>query len=177
MKIWMGSMKIWSKGRRQDEQGFTLIELMIVMSVALILMTLAIPQVLRLTKQAHQTSAIQSLRTIAQAELQYNSNYPANGFACTLAALGGQPGSGAPSAQSAQMIPPDLATGQKSGYTFAINNCTRVNVNNQDMYTSYQITAVPNSVGKTGDLGYCTDENNLIRYDPAGGTNCTQPLQ
>ncbi len=170
-------MKIWTETRRQHEEGFTLIELLIVMSVMLILMTLAVPQLLKLRKQAYQTSAIQSLRAVAQAELQYNSTYPANGFACTLSALGGQPGSGPPTAQSAQMIPPDLATGQKAGYTFAISNCTKVTVNNQDMFTSYQITAVPQSVGKTGDLGYCTDENNLIRYDPAGGTNCTQPLQ
>lgn len=170
-------MKIWTETRRQHEEGFTLIELLIVMSVMLILMTLAVPQLLKLRKQAYQTSAIQSLRAVAQAELQYNSTYPANGFACTLSALGGQPGSGAPTSQAAQMIPPDLATGQKAGYTFAISNCTKVTVNNQDMFTSYQITAVPQSVGKTGDLGYCTDENNLIRYDPAGGTNCTQPLQ
>lgn len=172
-----GSMKIWHKRHRQGEEGFTLIELLIVMSVMLILMTLAIPQMLKLRKQAYQTSAIQSLRTIAQAELQYNSTYPSNGFACSVSALGGEPGSGAPTAQSAQLIPPDLATGQKSGYTFAITNCTKVNVNNQDMYTSYQVTAVPQSLGKTGDLGFCTDENNLIRYDPAGGTNCTQPLR
>ncbi len=27
---------------------------------------------------------------------------------------------------------------------------------------------MPNSVGKTGDRGFCTDENNTIRYDPGG---------
>ena len=172
-----GGMKMRIERRRRDDDGFTLIELLIVMSVMLILMTLAVPQLLKLRKQANQTSAIQSLRAIAQAELQYNSTYPANGFACSLSALGGVPGSGAPTAQAAQMIPPDLASGQKAGYTFGIANCTKVTVNNQDMFTSYQITAVPQSPGKTGDLGYCTDENNLIRYDPAGGTNCTQPLQ
>ena len=88
--------------RRTDraEEGFTLIELLIVMSVMLILMTLAVPQLLKLTKQAQETSAIQSVRTIGQAELQYNSAYPANGFACSLAALGGDPKSGAPTAQA-----------------------------------------------------------------------------
>jgi type IV pilus assembly protein PilA len=163
-------------GRRTDE-GFTLIELLIVMSVMLILMTLAVPQMLKLTKQAHETSAVQSVRTIGQAQLQYNSQYPANGFACSLAVLGGDPKSGAPSPQSAQLITPDLAVGQKAGYTFAITNCTKVTVNNQDMYTGYEITAVPNSIGRTGDNGYCSDENNTIRKDPAGGTNCTQPIQ
>ena len=165
------------RAERETEQGFTLIELLIVMSVMLILMTLAVPQLLKLRKQAQETSAVQSLRTIGQAELQYNSAYPANGFSCSLATLGGDPKSGAPTAQAAQLITPDLAAGQKAGYTFAISNCTKVTVNNQDMYTSFEITAVPNSIGKTGDRGFCTDENNTIRYDPAGGTNCTQPIQ
>ncbi len=51
-------MKISTAGRRHHEQGFTLIELLIVMSVMLILMTLAVPQLLKLRKQANQTSAI-----------------------------------------------------------------------------------------------------------------------
>ena len=170
-------MNIMTTKDLRDEQGFTLIELLIVMSVMLILMTLAIPQMLKLTKQAHETSALQSVRTLNQAELQYSSAYPANGFACSLTALGGKTGSGAPSAQSAQLIPDDLATGSKAGYTFAITNCGKVSINNQDQYTSYQITAVPNSVGHSGDRGFCTDENGQLRYDPQGGTSCTQPIQ
>ncbi len=162
---------------RPDEQGFTLIELLIVMSVMLILMTLAIPQMLKLTKQAHETSALQSVRTINQAELQYSSAYPANGFACSLTALGGKASSGAPTQQSAQLIPDDLATGNKAGYTFAVTNCSKVTINNQDQYNSYQITAVPNSIGHSGDRGFCSDENGQLRYDPQGGTNCTQPIQ
>ena len=58
-----------------------------------------------------------------------------------------------------------------------ISNCTKTTINNQDQYNSYQINAVPNAVGKTGNRGYCTDENGTIRYDPKGGTNCTELLQ
>ena len=161
----------------QHEEGFTLIELLIVMSVMLILMTLAVPQMLKLTKQSHELSAVQSIRTIVQAQLQYNSQYPANGFSCSLPQLGGDPKSGAPSAQAAQLIDVGLASGNKSGYTFAITNCNKVTVNNQDMYTSYEVTAVPTSPGKSGDRGFCSDENNRITFDSAGGTNCTQPIQ
>jgi type IV pilus assembly protein PilA len=170
------SKTIETPEQRHDE-GFTLIELLIVMSVMLILMTLGIPQLLKLRKNANETSAIQSVRTIENAELQYNSAYPANGFACTLPALGGDPKSGAPSAQGAQLIENALATGQKAGYTFALTNCNKVTVNNQDMYTSFEVTATPQSIGKSGDRGFCADENNQIRFDPAGGTNCTQPIQ
>lgn len=165
------------QAEQHTEEGFTLIELLIVMSVMLIIMTLAIPQLLKLTKTAHETSALASVRAISEAELQYNSAYPANGFACSLPELGGDPKSGAPSAQAAQLIAPDLASGQKAGYTFAITNCTKVTVNNQDMYTSFEITAVPNKVGKTGDRGFCSDENNSVRFDPTGGTNCVQQIQ
>ena len=91
--------------------------------------------------------------------------------------LGGATGSGAPSPQAAQVLQGDLATGNKSGYTFAIVNCTKVTVNNQDMYTSYEATAVPQAVGKTGHRGFCIDQAGEIKADPAGGTNCTLPLQ
>jgi type IV pilus assembly protein PilA len=161
----------------RHDAGFTLIELLIVMSVMLILMTLAIPQAIKAIKGANQTSAIQSLRAIGSAEMQYSSAYPANGFSCTLASLGGVPGAAAPSAQQAQVLDPGLANGNKSGYTFNVTNCTKVTVNNTDMFTGYQVTAVPNSIGRTGDRGFCMDENNIIKYDPAGGTNCTQAIQ
>ncbi len=163
--------------RTHTEQGFTLIELLIVMSVMLILMTLAIPQMLKLTKQSHQTSALASMHAINEAELQYSSEYPTNGFACSLSALGGKTSAGAPTPQSAQLLPDDLASGNKAGYAFAISGCNKVSVNNQDQYTSYQVTAVPNSVGHSGDRGFCSDENGQVRYDPQGGTNCTQPVQ
>jgi type IV pilus assembly protein PilA len=158
--------------------GFTLIELLIVMSIMLILMALIVPQVTQIKKKGNQTSAINSMRAIGQAEIGYNSAYQSAGYACTLPALGGDPKSGAPSPQAAQLLDPTLATtGVKSGYVFALSGCQKITVNNQDTYTSYQLTAVPQAVGKTGDLGYCSDENNIIKVDPAGGTNCTQPIQ
>src|SRR5579875_2060349 len=162
---------------RQPEAGFTLIELLIVMSVILILITLAVPAMQKTIKRANETSAINSLRTLNQMEGQYNSTYPTHGFACSLAALGGKTGSGTPTPEAAQLIPEDLATGNKAGYTFTISNCTKTTVNNQDQYNSYQITAVPNSVGHSGDRGFCTDENGEIHYDAKGGTNCTDLLQ
>jgi type IV pilus assembly protein PilA len=161
---------------RRHEQGFTLIELLIVMSIILILATLAIPAMQKTMKKANETSAIASLRDLNAQENQYNSNFPTHGFSCTLAALGGKSDAGAPTAEAAQLIPEDLSGGNKSGYTFAITNCSKVTVNNQDQITGYTLTAVPNTVGRTGDRGFCTDGNE-IHYDPKGGTNCTELLQ
>ena len=158
------------------EAGFTLIELLIVMSIILILATLAIPAMMKTIKKANETSAIASLRDLNTQEVQYKDSFPTHGFSCTLAAMGGKSGSGTPTPEAAQLIAEDLASGTKSGYTFAITNCTKVTVANQDQITGYEITAVPNTIGKTGDRGFCTDGNE-IHYDPKGGTNCTELLQ
>ena len=163
--------------RREREAGFTLMELLIVISIMLILMLIAIPNFSNMKSQANETSAIQSLRAIYEAQIQYQTNFPANGFAPNLTMLGGSSSSGPPSPQSAQVLDTNLATGQKSGYTFAIVNPTKITVNNQDQYTGYEATAVPQAVGKTGHRGFCIDQQGEIKADPTGGTNCTVPLQ
>jgi type IV pilus assembly protein PilA len=162
---------------RKKHNGFTLIELLIVIAIILILMLMAIPTVGSIKKKANETSAINSMKVITGAELQYDSSYPATGYACALSALGGEPSSGAPSPTGAQLIQPDLASGEKSGYTFSISNCTKVSANGTDRITGYTLTAVPQTVGKTGDRGFCSDQFGNIKYDPAGGTGCTQQLQ
>jgi type IV pilus assembly protein PilA len=147
------------------------------MSVILILMTLAIPAMQQVIRRGNETSAIASLRDLNQQEGVYASNYPQHGFACSLTALGGKVGSAPPSPEAAQLINDDLSGGSKSGYTFTITGCNKTTVNNIDQYNSYQINAVPNSVGHSGNRGFCTDENAQIHYDPKGGTNCTELLQ
>jgi type IV pilus assembly protein PilA len=157
--------------------GFTLMELLIVIAIILILMLMAIPTIGGMKKYANETSAKKSLQTIEQAEMQYETTFPTNGYACSLASLGGDPSAGPPTATAAQMLQPDLASGVKAGYLFNITNCQKVTVNGTDRFTGYQVTAVPETVGKTGDRGYCTDQFGVIKLDPAGGTNCTQPVQ
>jgi len=117
------------------------------------------------------------MQTINKAEIQYDSTYPANGFSCTLAALGGDPSAGPASPTAAQILQPDISSGFKSGYIFTIGNCTKVSINGTDRITSYTVTAVPQTVGKTGDSGFCSDQFGTIKSDPTGGTNCTQLVQ
>ena len=159
----------------EPEAGFTLIELLIVMSIMLILMALAVPQMLKVKKNADQTSAVQTMRTIGSSELSYASSY--QGFGCPLSVLGGESKVGAPTAQASQLIDANLAaTGHKSGYIFTVTCKDKVTVNGVDRFNSYAITGVPQTVGKTGDRGFCSDQSGIIKFDPAGGTNCTQTL-
>jgi type IV pilus assembly protein PilA len=160
--------------RVMQPNGFTLMELLIVIAIILILMLMAIPTIGSLKKQANETSAMNSVQVIAKAEMQYESTFPSSGYACSLAALGGDPKSGPPTPAAAQLLQADLSSGIKSGYIFTIGNCTKVNLNGTDRITGYQVTAVPETVGKTGNRGFCSDEFGTIKQDPAGGTNCVQ---
>jgi type IV pilus assembly protein PilA len=157
--------------------GFTLMELLIVIAIILILMLMAIPTIGSLTKKGNETSAINSVQTVTKAEIQYQSSYPANGFACSLPALGGDPNAGPPTPTGAQILQGDLTSGYKSGYIFTITCSNKVTINGTDRSNGYTITAVPQTVGKTGDRGFCSDQFGSIKYDPAGGANCTQNLK
>lgn len=161
---------------RRKANGFTLMELLIVMAIIAILMLIAIPTMGNMKRYANETSAMQSIRAINMAESQYENTYPAQGYACTLQALGGDPHSGPPSATSAQMLQQDLASSIKSGYQFTISNCTKNSANGSDRVTGYTITAQPLTVGQTGNRTFCSDQFGAIKFDPTGGTNCTQNL-
>jgi type IV pilus assembly protein PilA len=117
------------------------------------------------------------MREIFRAELIYESTYPANGFACSLAALGGDPKSGPPGPMAAQIINGDLASSIDHGYIFKITNCTKLTIHGTDMITGYNVTAVPQTPGKTGHRGFCDNQFGELKADPDGGTNCTVSLE
>jgi type IV pilus assembly protein PilA len=145
--------------------------------IILLLALLAFPTLGHMKNQASETAAIRTMRTIEQAELMYSETYPSHGYACSLRTLGGDPSAGPPAAEAAQVLPGDLASGTTSEYVFNISNCTRVSQNGRERVIGYTIIAVPRTVGKTGIRGFCSDESGAIKYDPAGGSNCTQPLE
>jgi len=122
------------RGRRdaQDEippNGFTLMELLIVMSIITILTLLAIPNVPKLFKYAHELSAKKSLQTIQQAQMMYEAKLPRQRLRLQAVGPGRDPASGPPSATTAQMLPRSWPVATSPAYTFTIVNCTKVTVN------------------------------------------------
>jgi type IV pilus assembly protein PilA len=75
------------------------------------------------------------------------------------------------------MLPDDLSKGNKDGYIFTITNCVKNALNGSEKVDGYTLTAVPEVVGKTGDRGYCSDEGDILKQDPAGGVNCSELVQ
>jgi len=163
--------------RSRRTNGFTLMELLIVMAIITCIILIAVPTTRSIFKHAHEMSAKKSLQTIQQAEIMYQDTYTANGYACKLSDLGGDASAGAPTPTAAQILKPDLAGGIKDGYIFTVSHCAKTSVNGVDRANAYEVTAVPEAVGKSGDRGYCLDQYGDLKFDPTGGANCTQPVQ
>jgi type IV pilus assembly protein PilA len=166
-----------SRTRRfRQPNGFTLMELLIVMSIITVLMLIGFPTYKMVMKHVRELSAKQSLRAIHEAEMLYEQSYPAKGYACNLQYLGGEQGK-TPSATASELLPEELAKGNKDGYIFVITNCVKNTQSGSDRVDGYTLTAVPEVVGKTGDLGFCTDDGGVLKEDRAGGINCVENVQ
>ena len=157
----------------RKQRGFSLIELLIVVSIILIISAMAIPNFLRSRLRANEASAVASLRMINTAAITYSITYPDMGFPAQLTNLGGaNPCATATSAQAC-LIDDTLAQGTKSGYLFALTGDGAV------PSFSFIITGTPQAIGSTGQLMYCTDQTGVIHYDltGAGCTNASLVLQ
>ena len=66
----------------RHEEGFSLIELLIVVAIILIIAAIAIPNLIRSRIAANQASAIESLRVLGTAEVTYAAIY-GNGYSAT----------------------------------------------------------------------------------------------
>ncbi len=144
-----------------NQKGFSLIELLIVVAIILVISAIAIPSYMRSRMQANEASAVNSLRLINTAAITYFSTYSDIGYPPSLASMGGAVPCTSTST-SACMLDDTVALGTKSGYLFAWTSDGAV------PSVAYSATATPVSVGRSGQRMFCTDQAGAIRYDTSG---------
>ena len=136
---------------KKRNEGFTLIELMIVVAIIAIIAAIAIPSLLAARISGNEASAISSMRTLATVNEQYRTRFGT--YAASLADL-----------QANGYIDNVLGSGTKSGYNFTPYNGAA---------TTWNVQADAVTQGGTGVRGFFTDESGVIRFATGAGAGAT----
>ena len=140
------------------DDGFSLVELMVVVAILGILASMAVMSLWRSRSSANEAAAVGALRTITSGQIAYTASCGRGSFATVLTTLGPQPLSPTP------YLPPDLTSApliQKSGFRIQMGPSlaampSGLDCNGIPTFTGYYASAVPILYGTTGNRSFAT---------------------
>jgi type IV pilus assembly protein PilA len=134
----------------KNEQGFSLIELLVVVAIIGLIAAIAVPNLKRARQQACSGSAVQSMRTITTAELIYQKTYKVYGTLADLAPDG--------------TLDANLRTGFKNTYQFDITLDA----------DPLKFTAIATPMSEPASMNhYFVDETTVIRANYGATADAT----
>mgnify|MGYP001608917956 CR=1 FL=1 len=148
----------------RDQQGFSLIELLIVVAIILVIAAIAIPNLMRSRIAANQASAIESCRMINTAEVAYYTSYGI-GYSSSLIQLAPPAAGALANSSAAGYLDSVMAGGVKSGYLYAY---TPTALDPAGHYQQFTLNANPSQPGISVTSSYFTDYTHVIRGRTGG---------
>lgn len=144
--------------KRFSDQGFSLVELLIVVLIIGIIAQMAIPHLMRSKLAANEASAITTVRSVLNAETLYVTTVGSGRYA----SMG--------SLVSGMLVDTVVGSSTKDGYVFAIS------LGAAD--ASFVIDARPTGYLNSGIRSFFSDETAVIRYTTAdsAATSSSSPL-
>ncbi len=133
--------------KRFSDQGFSLVELLIVVLIIGIIAQMSIPHLMQSKLAANEASAITSVRSVLNAEALYVTTVGSGRYA-TMGSL-----------VSGMLVDSVVGSSTKDGYVFSIS------LSAAD--TSFAVDARPTGYSNTGIRSFFSDETAVIRYTTA----------